>query len=46
MNNVELLNDEALNEVEGGNPLAIAGLCIALFKVGYDIGRDMAKNGW
>lgn len=46
MQNVELLNDEQLCEVEGANPLAIIGLCVALFKVGYDMGRDMAKNGW
>lgn len=46
MQNVEMLNEEMLLDVNGGNPIAIAALCVAVFKVGYDIGRDMAKNGW
>ncbi len=51
MENAAVLNDEQLADVNAGmEPVSIVlasiGLGIALFSVGYNIGRDMAKNGW
>ncbi len=51
MRDVAVLNDAQLEEVNAGmDPVsiafAVAGLSIALFSVGYNIGKDMAKNGW
>ena len=45
------LSEEDLRQIEGGTPLHVAGgviaagaALVAVFKVGYDIGKDLAEN--
>lgn len=44
MQKIEMLNDGQLLEVDGGiDPVAVAGLILAVIAFGYSVGKDMAE---